>query len=248
MRIGAVSNTFFSTTKYMGLRGNNLSNNAMSPLEKQKLQLQEEMKKIEEGKNSKENKDKAIKELQEKLKEIEKQLIEEKNMKLNEKLEGKKDKDKDTNQEKIEESCENPQVINKEIIIGITSASFHGKNGKVAYSVYRAAEAKGDMTTAKRALSYTMSEIKKSLEGKRLIERGMKEYKKQIDNLKKAKAHIDQGSGENNIVKNSVGDVEESKTNVEESKTNVEAHSLDTLEAVGNGESKAEISIKETSK
>ncbi|WP_434305809.1 hypothetical protein [Clostridium botulinum] len=241
MRIGAVSNTFFSTTRYMGLKGNNLSNNAMSPLEKQKLQLQEEMKKIEEGKNSKENKDKAIKELQEKLKEIEKQLIEEKNMKLNEKLEGKKDKDKDTNQEKIEEeSCENLQVINKEIIIGITSASFHGKNGKVAYSVYRVAEAKGDMTTAKRALSYTMSEIKKSSQSKKLIERGMKEYKKQMDNLKKA--DILEDREDNNIIQNSVGDEGDSTTN------NVEVHSENALKDVTNRESKAKISIKQTLK
>lgn len=255
MKIGAIPNTSFKIIGDMGLKRNNLSNNVMSPLQKQKLQLEEQIKKVQEGKDSKdskdskESKDKSIKELQKKLQEIEKQLTEEKDMKLGEKVEGKKDKDKDTNQEKIEEeSCENPQVINKEIMIGITSAFSHEKVAKVAHSVYRVAKAKGEMSKAERALKYTMSEIKKSSEGKRLIERGMKEYKKQIDNLKKAKAHIDQGSGDNNIVKNSVGDVEESKTNAEESKTNIEAHSLDSLEAVANGESKAEISIKETSK
>ncbi|APH15205.1 hypothetical protein NPD5_1793 [Clostridium sporogenes] len=242
MRIGAVSNTFFSTTRYMGLKGNNLSNNAMSPLEKQKLQLQEEMKKIEEGKDSKENKEKSIKEIEKKLQEIEKQLTEEKAMKSKEKLEGKEEKGNDTKKEKIkEEHCENPQAINKNVMIGITSAFSHEKVAKVAHSVYRAAEAKGDMNTAQRALRYTMSEIKKSSEDKELIKRGMKEYKKQMENLKKGKAHIEQGSGDINIIKNSVDDVEESKTNIE-------AHSLDTLEAVPNGERKAEISIKEISK
>ncbi len=42
--------------------------------------------------------------------------------------------------------------------------------------------------------------------------------------------------------------MEESKANVEERKNNVEEQSLDTLEAVANGDSKAEISIKETLK
>ncbi|AUM94204.1 TPA: hypothetical protein LA742_000815 [Clostridium botulinum] len=244
MKISAMENTAFSIIGDVGLKKSNLSNNIMSPLQKQKLLLEEKIKKVEEGKNSKENKNKLIKELQKKLQEIEKQLTEEKDMKLGEKLEGKKEKENDTKdkEQKIkEEQCENPQVINKNIMIGITSAFSYQKVGKVAHSVYRAAKAKGDMSTAQRALKYTMSEIKKSLEGKRLIERGMKEYKKQIDNLKKAKAHIDQGSGDNNIVKNSVDDVEESKNNVEE-------QSLDTLEAVANGDSKAEISIKETSK
>ncbi|ENK0557791.1 hypothetical protein AB2T19_002587 [Clostridium botulinum] len=249
MKIGAMQNTAFSIIGDVGLKKSNLSNNIMSPLQKQKLLLEEKIKKVEEGKNSKENKNKLIKELQKKLQEIEKQLTEEKAMKLKEELEGKKEKENDTKKEKIkEEHCENPQAINKNIMIGITSAFSHQKVAKVAHSVYRAAEAKGDMSTAQRALKYTMSEIKKSSEGKRLIERGMKEYKKQIDNLKKGKSHIDQRSGDNNIVKNSVGDVEESKTNVEESKNNVEEQSLDTLEAVANGESKAEISIKETSK
>ena len=251
MKIGAIPNTSFRIIGDMGLKRNNLSNNVMSPLQKQKLQLEEQIKKVQEGKDSKENKDKAIKELQEKLQEIEKQLTEEKAMKLGDKQEGKKEKENDTKdkEQKIkEEQYENPQAINKNIMIGITSAFCHQKVAKVAHSVYRAAEAKGDMSTAQRALKYTMSEIKKSSEGKKLIERGMKEYKKQIDNLKKAKAHIDQGAGDNNIVKNNVGDVEESKANVEERKNNVEEQSLDTLEAVANGDSKAEISIKETLK
>ncbi len=213
MRIGVVSNATFNPMGYTGQGKNNISNNAMSPLEKQKLQLQEQIKNIEESNSSKESKDKSIKELQKKLEELEKQLIEEKAMKLNEKPEVKKAKDKDTEQQKIaEENSENPEAINKEVIMGITSASSHEKIGKVAYSVYKKAKAKGDMNTAQRALRYTMSEIKESSKSTKLIERGMKEYKKQMDNLKKDGTA--EATADNTIRENSVGDGVDTETTV----------------------------------
>ncbi|EKS4343495.1 hypothetical protein [Clostridium sporogenes] len=56
MKIGAMQNTAFSIIGDVGLKKSNLSNNIMSPLQKQKLLLEEKIKKVEEGKNSKENK------------------------------------------------------------------------------------------------------------------------------------------------------------------------------------------------
>lgn len=95
-----------------------------------------------------------------------------------------KPKDEKVEHQKVTE--ESSQVINKDVMIGISSATAHAKIGKVAYSVYRQAEARGDTATAERALNYTGSELKKSAEGRRLIERGLKEYKKQAESIKRA--------------------------------------------------------------
>lgn len=53
MRIGATSNTIFNTMG-MGLKANIHSKKSMSPLEKQKLQLREQVKKLQESKYSEE--------------------------------------------------------------------------------------------------------------------------------------------------------------------------------------------------
>ncbi len=191
MKIGAVSNIPFSSAGNVGKEASSLSNSHLSPVEKQKQQIQQQIKGIEEGNLSKESKDKAIGELEKKLQELEKQLLEEKFTKLSEKTETEKTKEKDTEQQKLEEeNCENPQAINKEVVLGLVSASAHEKIGKVAYSVYRVAKAKGDEEKAHRALKYNMSEIKKASNSGRLIQRGIMEYKKQLANMKKANDEV----------------------------------------------------------
>lgn len=230
MRIGTASNANFSPRAYMSRGVSNLSNNGMSPLEKQKMQLEEQMRKINESKSSKESKDEAIKDLQKKLEEVEKQLMEEKAKELLEKPEIKEEKK--TEQEKAaEEKRERPEVINKDVLIGIISASSHEKLGKVSYSVYKKAELKGDMTTAQRALRYTVSEMKKSSESRKLIQKGLAEYKKQMDNAKKDGTAA--ASGDNATKENKVGDGVDSAA-VSEDGTN--------------NEIKAEGSVKEKSK
>ncbi|WMJ80700.1 hypothetical protein RBU49_00200 [Clostridium sp. MB40-C1] len=233
MKIGATSNMIFNSMS-TGLKYNNHSGKGMSPLEKQKFQLQEQMKKIEESKSSKESKENSIKELQEKLEEVEAQLAKEKLEKSTEKTKVENEKDKEIEEQRAaEESKENSQVINKNVMIGITSASSHQKIGKVAYSVYRQAEAKGDMEVAQRALRYTSSEIKKSAQSKKLIERGIKEYKKQMDNVKKGDTK--KVITDKIIKENSVMDMKVDSTTVEE-------HSRDTSKIAPNSEIKVQSS------
>lgn len=158
MRIGATSNTIFNTMG-MGLKANIHSKKSMSPLEKQKLQLREQVKKLQESKYSEESKKSSIKGLEKKIEEVEDQLAKEKFTKKTKELEIIKPKDEKVEHQKVTE--ESSQVINKDVMIGISSATAHAKIGKVAYSVYRQAEARGDTATAERALNYTGSELKK---------------------------------------------------------------------------------------
>ncbi|NEU04451.1 hypothetical protein [Clostridium senegalense] len=186
MRISGTLNSILNSMGPMEKGKNNFSNKPVSALEKQKMKLEEQMKKIEESKSSKEIKDKSIRELKEKLEEIEKQLMEEKTIKLNEKPEIKKAEDKEGKERKIEEeNYETSHVINKDVMKGLISASSHGKIGETAYSVYKEATVKGDMGTAQRALKYTMVEVKESSKSKNLIAKGIKEYNKQMDNINK---------------------------------------------------------------
>lgn len=233
MRIGATSSTIFNTMG-MGLRANNHSKKSMSPLEKQKVQLQEKIKKVQESKYSEENKKSSIKGLEKKLEEVEDQLAKGKFIKKTKELEIIKPKDEKVEHQKATE--ESSQVINKDVMIGITSATAHAKIGKVAYSVYRQAEAKGDTATAERALSYTGSELKKSAEGRRLIERGMKEYKKQMESVKRSnteKVTTDKDIRENDVVSKG----EKTITN--------EVHDSNTQKVVTSENSEAKPSVKE---
>ncbi|MCH5138325.1 hypothetical protein JMF89_14090 [Clostridiaceae bacterium UIB06] len=240
MRIGTVSNTIFSSMRHTAKVGNNPSNKDMSPLEKQKLQLQEQIQKIEQSDSSKENKEKAIKDLEEKLEEIEQKLAQEKLTNPNGKSEAKKAKDKENEQQKsTEENKENGEGINKDVIIGIVSGQHHQKIGKAAYSVYRAAELRGDRVTAERALNYTTSEIKEVSKSTKLIEKGIKEYKKQMDNIKKA--DISDVSADNTIRINSDDDRGDSNTAKK-------VDSLDTSKVTPNIQVKGEASVKETLK
>lgn len=186
MRINGVSNKT--------LTNNNVNNNPMSPLEKQKQQLQQQMKKIQESNMSKEDKAQAVKDIEDKIKDIEQQLAEEKAVKSAENLEKDKEKVKEKQEEEEEKRIEeqekngedtNTVTVNKDTVVGLVSASYHQRLGKVAYSVYRVAKAKGDMSTANRALMYTGAENKKSLKSKKLIQKGIEKYKQQLDNAKK---------------------------------------------------------------
>ncbi|WP_051541780.1 hypothetical protein [Clostridium lundense] len=236
MRIGATSNTIFNTMG-MGLRANNHSKKSMSPLEKQKLQLQEQIKKVQESKYSEESKKSSIKGLEKKLEEVDDQLAKGKFVKKTKELEMLKPKDEKVEHQKVAgESEESSQVINKDVMIGITSATAHTKIGKIAYSVYRQAEAKGDTATAERALSYTGAELKKSAEGRRLIERGMKEYKKQMEIAKRSnteKVTNDKDIRENDVVSK------------EEKTITNEVYGSNTQKVVTSENSEAKSSVKE---
>ncbi|AZV57882.1 hypothetical protein [Clostridium sp. AWRP] len=171
MKINIISNTMINNMKH---KANSTSTGKSSPLDKEKLQLQQQMKKIEESDVSEETKDESIKEIQ-------KRLLEEKSNKLDKKSETKED----TKQETEEEAYDKSQGINKEIMMGLMSASFHQRNGRVAYSEYKKAKAKGNMGQAEIALNYTSSEIKKTSQSAKLIQKGIGEYKKQLDKIKK---------------------------------------------------------------
>lgn len=174
MRTGGVSNLVFNPMQTKALNGNDTSNTALNLLQKQKMQIQEQIKGIEESKLAKEIKEEKIKALQEQLKEIEKQIIVEQAKKLTEGMEVK-----NTKQEAAPEDNENSQVINKNVTTGIISASRHLETGRVAFSVYKQEKTitGGDIGKMERALSYAIPEFKKASQSTKLIEKGIKEYR-----------------------------------------------------------------------
>lgn len=178
--IVGVSNVNFANKNYIKQEKNILTNKELSPLEKQKQQLQEQIKKIQESDSSEESKVQAIKQIEDELKEIEQKLMQEKCTQSNEKKQNEKVKEMQKAKEE-EKNDGNSQLMNSEVTMGIVSAFSHMKAGKAAYSIHKIAELKGDTVVSQRALGYEVSEIKKSSESAKLIQNGISAYKKQMD-------------------------------------------------------------------
>jgi len=90
MQTGGISNAMYNLMQTNVFNRNGSSNSTLNLLRRQKIQIQEQINKIEESKLPSEIKDEKIKVLQEQLKEIEKQIIEEQTKKLTEDIELKK--------------------------------------------------------------------------------------------------------------------------------------------------------------
>lgn len=170
MKINGVSSLVLNAGNYPG--------KAADFLQKQKQQIQTQIKQIKESNCSAELKNEKIKVLQEQLQEIEKQQLEEQAKNLTDSIEAKK-----MEQETVTEDDDNAQVINESVTAGIVSASNHLENSKAAYSVYRAAKAKGDTNKMEQASSYAAPELQKASQSTKLAERGIKEYRDHVNNV-----------------------------------------------------------------
>lgn len=187
MKIGGVSsvvNKHMANTVLNKISAPNSNNN---PFEKEKAQIQQQISQVENSKLSKDEKNAKIKELQESLQEVEQRETQERaEKKILDPESEKVNKEKEVEDEKKLKfkDDENNQVLNKDVVYGLASASTHMKVGRVAFSVYKAAKARGDMGVAKRALSYASGEFKQSRKSTKLIEKAISEYKKQLRNAK----------------------------------------------------------------
>lgn len=187
MKISGVSNVLNNHITNTLLNKNNSPSNKNNPLEKEKAQIQKQINDVENSNLSKEEKDAKIKELEENLQEVEQKEMEEKAQKKlqNPEIESVNKKKQLENDEKLKpKDDEDNQVLNKDVVYGITSSSTHMKIGKVAYSVYKDAKNKGKTDVAQRALSYASSEFKQSRDYTKLVSKGINEYKKQLRNAK----------------------------------------------------------------
>ncbi|WPC39439.1 hypothetical protein [Clostridium sp. JS66] len=188
MKIGGVSNVLNKNAASALLNKNNTTNSQNSPFEKQKSQIQKQINDVEKSNISKEEKASKIKGLEKSLQDIEEKEMAEKAQKVlqNSDAENIKPKKESENSEKTKvENDEGNQVLNKDVMYGLTSASSHMKVGKVAYAVYKDAMLRGKMDVAQRALSYTSNELKESRKSTKLVAKAINEYKKQLEGIKK---------------------------------------------------------------
>lgn len=179
MQISKVSSTMHNPSS-----GNTGSNSTLNLLRKQKAEIQEQIKDVEKSKLPTKVKQEKIKILEEQSLEIDKQITEEQSKQLTNDI--KNTEAKNTQQETATEEDESPQVLNKNVMTGIISASKHVEKGKVAMSVYNKAKAEGDVGKMNRALSYATPEFKKASQSTKLIGKGLQEYKNQTNKINKA--------------------------------------------------------------
>ncbi|AKA68234.1 hypothetical protein [Clostridium scatologenes] len=188
MKIGGVSNVLNKNIASVLLNKNNTTNSQNSPFEKQKSQIQKQINDVEKSNISKEEKASKIKGLEKSLQDIEEKEMAEKAQKVlqNSDAENIKPKKESENSEKTKvENDEGNQVLNKDVMYGLTSASSHMKVGKVAYAVYKDAMLRGKMDVAQRAFSYTSNELNESRKSTKLVAKAINEYKKQLERIKK---------------------------------------------------------------
>ncbi|OPJ62939.1 hypothetical protein [Clostridium oryzae] len=195
MQIGGISSTINNSLKYNNDILKNNSGDSTSPLEKQKQQIQDQISKIEQSKLSDKEKNDAINKLKTKLEEIDKQILQEKT------TDSKKvDENSNSNNNEQENEEENTQAISKDVMRGMVSASTHQKTAKTCYSVYVDKKDHGDEVAAEKALSYASSELEETAKSRKLIDKGIKEYRKQLENSNKddrAKGTSEDGNKEN---------------------------------------------------
>lgn len=175
MNVSMISNS--------GFKNNYSFNN--DPLEKVKQNIQKEIEKEKQSKDSKEVKASKIKALEDNLKQINEQQMKQKA----EQSESGKNDETQKNDESLEESSKTEEQkkadANVNITKGFISVSSHLKTGKVSFNVYKAAELRGDAVTAERASKYTTSELTQAKKDLKLVQKGLKEYKKQLENRDK---------------------------------------------------------------
>lgn len=192
MRISGASAVRYTPAQQQSGGGSSSSSSALNSLQKQKMQIQDQMNEIKNSKLSSQEKDEKIKALQEQMQQIDKQIVEEQAKKL---TEGTKASQKEQ-ESSLEQEDENPQAINKNVMTGIITASSRLETGNTALSVYDRAKAKNDRTTMERALSYASSEFKKASHASKLIEKGMQEYRKQAGKANEPAAEAATPSGQ----------------------------------------------------
>lgn len=163
-----------------GFKNNYSFNN--DPMERVKQNIQKEIEKEKQSKDSKEVKAAKIKTLEDNLKQINEQQLKQKAQKS----ESGKSDETQKNDESLEESSKTDEQkkadANVNITKGIISVSSHMKTSKVSFNVYKAAELRGDSVTAERASGYTNSELAQAKQDLKLVQKGLSEYKKQLEN------------------------------------------------------------------
>lgn len=215
MNVNMISNT--------GFKNNYSSNN--DPLEKMKQNIQKEIEREKQSKDSKEVKAAKIKALEDNLKQVTEQQLKQKA----EKLQSGKSDETQKNDESLEESSKTEEQkkadANVNIAKGFISVSSHMKTSKVSFNVYKAAELRGDAVTAERASKYTTLELTQAKKDLKLVEKGLKEYKKQLENRDN---EISNNKQEN---KNSINtkDVKNDAT-IEDTTTNTSADSNNNVQ------------------
>ncbi len=172
MQISGASGAAYNSIE---LNPNNSSNSTLNALRKEKMQIQDQIKKTQESKLPTEIKQEKIKALQQKISEIENQIIVEQTKKLSEDMAAKNDKQT----EKMRVKDEKTQGLTQIEMTGIISASSHLEIGETAFSVYAKASTKGDSSTMKRALSYAMPEIEEASQDLNKTAQAIQEYKEQ---------------------------------------------------------------------
>lgn len=215
MNVNMISNT--------GFKNNYSSNN--DPLEKMKQNIQKEIEREKQSKDSKEVKAAKIKALEDNLKQVTEQQLKQKA----EKSKSGKSDETQKNDESLEESSKTEEQkkadANVNIAKGFISVSSHMKTSKVSFNVYKAAELRGDAVTAERASKYTTLELTQAKKDLKLVEKGLKEYKKQLENRDN---EISNNKQEN---KNSINtkDVKNDAT-IEDTTTNTSADSNNNVQ------------------
>lgn len=214
----------------VGSSHNNIANLKISsdPYEKMKLSIENQIKKVENGKESRELKDKKIKELRETLKQIQDQENQEKVQKNKEAAEkaaeAKESKDEEVDDSKSPEEKKSA-AVNKKVVKGLIGTSSHMKTAKVANKYYEEYKLQGNTDKMRNALKYVSAELKEVSKSEKLIKKGLNEYNKQVQNAKKSETSNDKDSAK---VNDKDGIKVNDKDGVKINDTNNEKRDIDT--------------------
>lgn len=169
--------SMISTSRFQ----NNYSPNN-DPMERIKQNIEKQIEQEKQSKDSNEVKTAKLKTLEDNLKQV---TEEQEKQKAQELVSGESDTAQKNN-ENVDNSNKTEEQqkadANTHITKGLLSVSSHLKTSKVSFNVYKDAELKGDSVTAERALKYTNSEVTQAKKDLKLVEKGLKEYKKQLEN------------------------------------------------------------------
>ncbi len=183
MKIGGVINqAIFSTQQPNSFGSENMQSNKVildnlsalgnvrnsSQLQKMMLQLQEQIKKIEESHASADVKSEQIKALQEQIQKLHEQFSKEQMDKTMEKQKEEKDEKEEVQVEQLRK--EGFSIINSDFIRGIASSSSSMKLASVARYQYVVAKGRGNDDAIARSLNYQVSYSIKSKEAMKNIE------------------------------------------------------------------------------